>query len=241
MAYLDISRAFRDGNFSNLVQLSAIGVKALSESKAQRESGRAPHLPDLPIIVSQRDPTSLIEHYIIYALITLASMEKPISLFLSEWKDAAMKIPNSDSLVKSINQIEAILECDMSEVYKTYQDINRKGIEIQVAMIRMSSEIECSLAGMFVGQASLLLDLSNCEHKEILEHFGYLVKNMWLKRTSFASEFSTPRQTIPDILSACNEQVTGLKLAARILLQARFAVSVSLGNNMIEQIKNLAK
>ena len=44
------------------------------------------------------------------------------------------------------------------------------------------------------------------------------------RKEAFPAEFPTPRITVPAIQAACDESVGGFRLAARVLLQARFAV-----------------
>ena len=62
----------------------------------------------------------------------------------------------------------------------------------------------------------------------------------WKRRIAFPAQFPAPRLTIPPIQAVCNETTTGLKLAGRLLLEARHATGIPLSAEIVEGCRRLA-
>jgi hypothetical protein len=141
------------------------------------------------------------------------------------------------------SRIKQALNSNRGDIYRIYKDTTQARLVRMIAALRMAIDTEAELISMFLGQASLVGGLTSAGFKEeVSEAMGTIVKQTWKKRVSFPAEFPTPRITIPPIQAACEDSVTGFRLAARILLQARFAVpSLRIPPETVQQLESLAR
>ena len=180
---------------------------------------------------------SLIEESLICAFVNLAASEAKLDKYLPQWAEALSKISGDLE-----SRIKRMLGFDRLQIYQIYNDSTQGRLVGIIAALRMATDTEAKLGLMFLGQATLLDGLTSGYFKEeASDAVGIITRRTWNKRLSFSVEFPTPRITIPAIQAACDEPVKGFTLAARILLQARFAVpSIRLLPETLQKIKTLA-
>jgi len=140
-------------------------------------------------------------------------------------------------------RIQEALNSARENIYRIYNNTSQGRLSCMIAALRLAIDTESELPQMFVGQLSLLSWLSASNFKdESADTLALIVKRTWKKRLNFPIEFPTRRLTIPAIQTACEESATGFKLAAGILLQARFAVtSVRISPETIQRLELLAR
>ena len=230
MARLNLTVLFRDRDFGSLIE----GVLALHKAFVDVQT-EIPNLPPKPMGSSQ---ISLIEEALICAFATLAASEAPLDKFLPQWFEAIGKV-SSDMEVR----IRQVLDSNHEDICRTYKDATQGRLVRMIAALRMAIDTEAELVSMFLGQASLLGELPSGGFKEeVSEAMGTIVKRTWKQRLNFPAEFPTPRITIPPIKVACDDLVTGYRLASRILLQARFAVPLlRIPPEAVQQLELLAR
>jgi len=237
MTQLELYVAFEDGNLSEVPRIAAAHPKTFSEVKAQERLGNPPHLPDLPTVIPDNDPTGWVEAAIVYAFIALSSQGRPLNSYFSDWTGQLEQFSNGTSLLKDLGLVEAVLALEKEGIQRVYEDPERTRLERLVAGVLMLANPESSLTQSFIGGIFLFDALGKLPFGIVLgEWFGRLVKIVWERRCAFPAEFPSPRVTIPPIQEACTNGGTGLRLAARILLEVRAAVNVPMQDEILAQL-----
>jgi hypothetical protein len=134
-----------------------------------------------------------------------------------------------------------ILAISVKEVGRIMQNESEPRLVRCVAALRMCIDRDLPLLSMLVGQAFLFGYIAHGSFKgEIEAVFGNLVRTEWMRRTAFPAAFHMPQRTIPAIQAACNDGSKGLRLIARIFLQARFAVTANIPSKFVAEWQKLA-
>ena len=159
----------------------------------------------------------------------------------ADWGRAAKALPNQPAVAAFFAALDRVLAMSGPEVGRVQQNESEPRVARCTAALRLCTDSELPLVGIFIGQAFLLGYVTQSSvRREVENGFGNVVRTEWLRRATFAAEFLTPRLTIPAIRDACNDGSRGLKLVARILLQARFAVRVTIPPKVVAEWQKLA-
>ena len=230
MARFNLTVIFREENFGSLIE----AVMALHKAFVEIQTA----IPNPPTKPTDSSRISLVEEALICAFVSLAASETALDSFLPQWVKTLGELSGELEA-----RIKLALNCSREQVYQIYRDSTQGRLVRMMAALRMAIDTDAELLSMFLGQASLVGGLTSGRFKEeASERMGIIVKRTWQKRLGFPAEFPTPRITIPAIRTACEEPVTGFRLAARVLLQARFAVpSLRMPPETLQQLESLAR
>jgi len=241
MGRLVLRSAFSRRDFASLIDTISGLNQAISDVKTQIAIGKTVLEPDGFGQRLAAQTLEMVEEGIIGAFIALAENGKPLDTFVSDWKRAAENLPNQPAVSAFFAAVDRVLAMPEPEFARVQQNVSETLLARSAAAVRMCMESNLPLFVMFIGQAFLLGYVTQCSiRREIEDGLGNLVRTQWLLRNTFAAEFLTPRLTIPAIQSACNDGSRGLKLAARILLQAQFAVGITPPSDMVAEWQKLA-
>ena len=241
MERMALRTAFARRDFAALIETAACLNQAISDAKAQSAMGRTVLEPDGFAQRPAPDAMEMVEEAVIAALILLAENGAPLDTFFSDWGRAAKALPNQPAVAAFFAALDRVLAMSGPEVGRVQQNESEPRVARCTAALRLCTDSELPLVGIFIGQAFLLGYVTQSSvRREVENGFGNVVRTEWLRRATFAAEFLTPRLTIPAIRDACNDGSRGLKLVARILLQARFAVRVTIPPKVVAEWQKLA-
>jgi tetratricopeptide (TPR) repeat protein len=240
VSQLGVKRAFESDDYARLIEDVAGTYNSMLDSEAQAATGK--RVVDLDAFGrrSGEDPVSLVEDSVTAAMIALATVGRPLDAYLKDWRVSARKLTKHGGTEEVLTGAEHVLAAPPSELARIFNS-DRPRIERSIAALRIATDPNVPLEGVFSGHASL----SHFIHKgsmrcELEARWGELVRAEWQRRVSFPTQFSTPRLTVPPIQIACADPSTGLKLVARILLAARHAVSFRLPESLVADWMKLA-
>jgi hypothetical protein len=198
---------------------------------------------DLLIIPDHSMKISLLIHLLLAALIVLVSRGSQRSIPLEKWKIDANQFGFHDP--------------NLEDWFSFIVESSHKSLSQLVTVMRNGAEGEKRfLAALFITTsavvnpedrfyADVLLVTAAHSHiwrREIENEIEELVSKGWSKAASEQSfALRTPKIHAPAILTACHDSTRGLKKAATILLTAHNAVGLSVPDQILAQLRNLAQ
>lgn len=236
-----LKRDFVRRDFSHLLERVAGIVQGVAESDAQMAAGKSVAEADVFVGVSRADATGDMVDAITSALLVLHANSLPLDRFLGDWRKAAAKLLERDTIKPVLTAVQEVLEKPESELADIFGRHKMK-VACSAAALRMSARNTLMLEAALAGQAALTWFVSKSTfRRQIEEEFGRLVRDEWRRRITFPAQFPTPRLTVPAIKTVCDDPATGLKLAARILLEVRQATAMPLPAETVEGLRTLAR
>ena len=186
---------------------------------------------------------SLLVHLLFASLIILISRGLQRSIPLEKWKIDANQLgfhdPNleewfsfiAESSQKSLSQLIAVM-CNDREGEK----------RLLAALFITASEVVNPEDRFYADVLLVITAHSHIWRREIEDEIEGLVSKGW-SRAAFEQSFAlrTPKIHAPDILTACHDSAHGLRKAAKILLAANNAVHLSVPEQILTQLRNLAQ
>lgn len=241
MARLSLKTLFQRRDFATLIESSNWLAQAIFDAKTQMTIGKSALEPDAFLQRPVDDPFNIIEEAVVAALIHLAENVRPLDSYFSTWERAAKFLQNQKAADDFFAALGRILAMSGKEVGRVLQNESEPRIVRCVAALRMCIDRDLSLISMLVGQAFLFGYVAHGSFKgEIETVFGNLVRTEWMRRSTFPAAFHMPQRTVPAIQAACNDGSKGLRLIARIFLQARFGVTANIPSKYIAEWQKLA-
>lgn len=235
MGNLNLDVLFSNQNFASLINILASASQAFAESKLRIERGDGVFQADNFGPTADGYSMDMIEREILSALIALAGEGKSLDLFGIDWKTSADNLSGDAAKVVSfLGRLQHVLKFSQSQLKEFVADENHLVSLRRIATLRRSLDPQLPLESLFIAQASLLDYVYNgALRRSVDDSFGRLIQNQWRQRISLPATLLTPRITVPAIRRACDEGGGGLKQAAKILLEARFALRIKVPNDIL--------
>ena len=241
MGGMALRRAFARRDFTMLIETVNDLNQAILNVKAQTEIGKTVLEADAFGLRPPVDALEMIEAAVIAALIVLAENGRPLDIFVLDWRKAADTLSSPSEVAAFIMSLEKVLTMPGLEFARIQQNASEPLMARLGAAVRMCIDSNLPLSVMFIGQAFLLDYVNQCSMRDEIEDvFGSLIRTHWLRRLDFAAALPTPRLTVPAIQRACSDGSRGIRLAARIFLQAQFAVTLTVPLEVITKWQKLA-
>lgn len=241
MTHLKLQIAFAKLEFSTLLRDVEELVQMIAQSKAQLATGKPPFAPDSYGNISRDDSAAAMEDAITSALIALVASGKAPASFLSGWESAAKRLPDRNAVERMLQIVERVLSADEAALPQLFQG-NEPKLVRSIAALRMSRGSSLPIEAMVVSHASISAFVMMSQFRRDVEmRWAELVRAEWRRCIAIPALLSTPRLTIPPIRTACDDNAVGLKLVAKILLEARHAAQVTIPPDVVETWRVMAE
>ncbi len=235
--------AFLISCVSKIIKSSDVFCEKIIEGKFKFKEGELPQ--ELLISPDHSMKIILLVHLLFAALIILVSRGLQRNIPLEKWKIDANQFGFHDP--------------NLEDWFSFIAESSQKSLSQLIAVMRNSGEEEGDkrlLAALFITAlevvnpedrfyADVLLVITAHSHiwrREIEDEIEELVSKGWSRAASEQSfALRTPKIHAPGILRACHDSARGLKKAANILLAANNAVRLSVPNQILTQLRNLAQ
>jgi hypothetical protein len=242
MSGMVVMERLRTRILARLVPEAVQAVRARVEGKAQVDSGNKVYEPDTYPRPKYVDPSIAIFQAALGGMMAQALFDRPLDEFLAAWEADAKALTKFPIAVKGLASMRPALVAEASEVCGLFGSPPTSEYGRLVAALRMAAERDFSLEEMFVGQIVLYREVTGSILKpELAPTLGEFIRRGWRGRLGFAAAFLNPRRTIPVIRDACDSSLSGLSLAAGILLAGNDAVPVTVPFELVKTWRRAAE
>jgi len=246
---LRIKRHLRNLELSNLVvafQKFAISYEAYAKhdkigKKPYEEGNLVPDELERDILLRNADNFI---NLLFTALVILVNRGDPFSNQIKQWRGDTRKLGLINEVIEEwFDFAEQCLQKSLSQLLQTMKDKQAKaGIRLVCALLISSQESvmpnDCFYANILIvnWQPHLIC------YREIENEIEVMISTSW-RRIATGQRFAIlhPNINAPAILNACDDASHGFKKTAKILLTAKDAVGMSVPNEMLRQLRNLAE
>jgi hypothetical protein len=165
-----------------------------------------------------------------------------IRQIVAEWRERSARLPSADAFRAWLEAAEALLGLGAHELKKIHGDSQAERDTRLLAMVLLALEdalepelrfaVHCSLVGLFgEGLWKNALGSHLCKH----------IVEAWRGHAALPATLRAPRVSVPQILSALEDESEGWRKAARVLLAASLAVVSNPPASLREKLVALAR
>lgn len=241
MSGLRLQRAFSTLEFSSLIQDVDDLVQTTAQVKSMHKAGMPPWAADMAIKLPREDATLPIEDAITAAFIALQLGEADPQKFFPAWEASGRHLPDGPAVAKLIQAAKRAWTADETALPAMYRDDPEK-LARSLTALRMSKAANLPIEALVAGHASLTGFVFGTQFKRYIEGpWAELVRSEWLRVISQPALLPTPQLTVPPIRRACHDVAVGLKLAAKILLEARHVATFSIPADVVDRWRKAAE
>jgi len=242
--HLNIQYAFRRMEFTRLpsqIAALAIASQELNQLRAEKKE-----------IWEEVDINGRLDHFkvdawifgtdiFIGALVVLASTDKLDLALLELWCNNAKGLSIHNKIVEWVDLAKSIFSQEVGEAEVIMKDRNGDRQSRLLAAVKVCMDERVTPEALFYAHILLASSLLRgfCA-KDVANRLSILLSRHWLREIRFPAALHTPQYTVPNIQAACEIKEEGIKKAAKVLLAASNAVTISTPQELMTLLKKLA-
>ena len=230
--------------FEHLPEIVVRMQEAQEAERAQRAEGRQLLEPAAAKTMQQghsKSKPDLGTEVFVAALVALIRSDRFSRDIFDTWRSNAETLPGSQMILQWIELAEGTLTLEVDGAAHIVRDGNETRSKRLLAAARVALAETASAADLFYAHLLLLTALREGSWEPfVADHLAAIVERQWRKATRFPGGLRAPRATIPAIEKACENEDTGFRKTAQILLAAKDAVFVKLPLATLTNLRTIA-